>query len=166
MDEDFFDNLAKGLEDGSVSRRRALKLAGGALLAAVVPPLFPRQAGASSKARRRCRRKGDIYMSQKGICHCTPLCNTPNSGQFSCNGNTNCTCRMKTSGFSFCAAQRFAIALRCLSDEDCSGANSACVVLPGCSGGACTSSTQCSPNSACINGTCQLTACVNPCPPS
>ena len=41
MREQFFDDLAKGLDDGTISRRRALKLAGGALLAAVVPSVFP-----------------------------------------------------------------------------------------------------------------------------
>jgi len=41
MQEQFFDDLAKGLDDGTLSRRRALKLAGGALLGAVAPSLFP-----------------------------------------------------------------------------------------------------------------------------
>ena len=55
MQEQFFDDLARGLDDGTISRRRALKLAGGALLAAVVPSVFSREAEALS-ARKRCHR--------------------------------------------------------------------------------------------------------------
>ena len=60
MREQFFDDLAKGLDDGTISRRRALKLAGGALLAAVVPSVFPAEAQALS-ARKRCHRKGASF---------------------------------------------------------------------------------------------------------
>ena len=56
MGEQFFDDLARGLDDGTISRRRALRLAGGALLAAVVPSVFSREAEALS-ARKRCHRK-------------------------------------------------------------------------------------------------------------
>jgi hypothetical protein len=35
MGEQFFDDLARGLDDGTISRRRALKLAGGALVGAM-----------------------------------------------------------------------------------------------------------------------------------
>jgi hypothetical protein len=44
MGEQFFDDLARGLDDGTISRKRAFRLAGGALLAALVPTLFPREA--------------------------------------------------------------------------------------------------------------------------
>ena len=79
MDERFFDNLAKGLDDGTVSRDQVLKLVGSALLAVVFPPLFPRHADASSKARRRCRRRGastyrrEIVIAQARALH---LCQT------------------------------------------------------------------------------------------
>jgi hypothetical protein len=59
MGEQFFDDLAKSLDDDTISRRRALKLAGGALLASMVPPLFPREAEAINRAKRRCRRRGE-----------------------------------------------------------------------------------------------------------
>jgi hypothetical protein len=39
--EKFVDDLARGLDDGTILRRRALKLVGGALLAVVAPSLFP-----------------------------------------------------------------------------------------------------------------------------
>ena len=59
--EQFFDDLAKGLNDGSVSRRRALKLFGAAALSAALMPVMPKQAEALGRRyRRRCRRKGAI----------------------------------------------------------------------------------------------------------
>ena len=56
MDEHFFDDLAKGLDDGTVSRGRALKLVGAALLSSALMPLVARPAEASLK--RKCHRKG------------------------------------------------------------------------------------------------------------
>src|SRR3712207_9450890 len=60
MGEQLLDDLARGLDDGTLSRGRALKLAGGALLGAVVPSLFAGEAEARRRcnARCRCRRKG------------------------------------------------------------------------------------------------------------
>jgi hypothetical protein len=60
MEEQFFDDLANGLDEGTLSRRRALKLAGGAPLAAAVPSLFPREAEARRRLspKRRCKRRG------------------------------------------------------------------------------------------------------------
>ncbi len=70
-----FDELAKGLADGTLSRRRALKLVAGALLGGSLLALFPGAAGASEasqesnlsvggggggrrRRRRRRRRRG------------------------------------------------------------------------------------------------------------
>ena len=87
MDEHFFDDLAKGLDSGSVSRGRALRLVGAGILAAMVPPLFPRPAVAD--ARKRCRRKGDTYVS-RGECHCAYNCGLPTP--FACPSYTGCSC--------------------------------------------------------------------------
>jgi hypothetical protein len=53
VEEHSFDELAKGLAEGTISRRRALKWVGAAVLAAAVPPLFPTQAVALSRRQRR-----------------------------------------------------------------------------------------------------------------
>ena len=102
MDGQFFDDLAKGLSDGHVSRRRALKLVGAALLATTVPSLFPKPAYAS--ARKRCRRKGGSYLS-KGNCHCAWKCGA-DAQQFTCGGNPNCTCFKDASGRGVCGIPR------------------------------------------------------------
>ncbi len=74
MGEQFFDDLAKGLDDGTISRRRALKLVGAAALGAALIPVMPKQAEAlSRRARRRCRRKGGIPL-ERGNCHCAFKC--------------------------------------------------------------------------------------------
>src|SRR5919202_1550052 len=59
MGEQFFDDLARGLDDGTISRRRALQLFGTAALGAALMPLMPEQAEALTRtARRRCRHQG------------------------------------------------------------------------------------------------------------
>ena len=167
MGEQFFDDLAKGLDDGTISRRRALRLAGGALLAAVVPPLFPREAEARNRAKRRCRRKGGIYLS-RGTCHCAITCALA-SDQFTCQSNPACTCIMTVTGRGFCAQGTGGRPSGCSSTADCEPSlDEVCVVNPGCptSGGSCTTSAECraiNSNYACVNGTCQLTACASPC---
>ena len=40
MGEQFFDDLARGLDDGSISRSRALKLTAGAFLGSAYPLVF------------------------------------------------------------------------------------------------------------------------------
>jgi len=52
MREQFSGHLTRALDDGTISRRRALKLVGGALLAAMGTNLFATPAEA---ARRRVR---------------------------------------------------------------------------------------------------------------
>ncbi len=42
MEEQFFDDLARGLDDGTFSRRGALRLAGGAALGAALMAVMPR----------------------------------------------------------------------------------------------------------------------------
>ena len=163
MGEQFFDDLAKGLDEGTISRGRALKLAGGALLAVVVPTLFPREAEALNKAKRRCRRRGGTYLS-KGECHCATHC----SHTISCNGTSSCSCVEKADGSGgFCAnsTQGFT-GTDCVTNPCQSGQT--CIVIRGCSfpgvGGFCDSVSGC-PNTSlgCIKGTCQFTACASPC---
>ncbi len=166
MGEQFFDELAKGLDDGTLSRRRALKLAGGALLAAVVPTAFSREAEAANRAKRRCRRRGGVYVS-RGDCRCAITC-PPNYDEFTCHSNPDCSCIKTVTGRGFCAhitAQHLA---GCSTSANCP-AGEECVVIPGCpgSGGTCTTSADCSAAGlgfACVNGTCQFTGCHSPCP--
>ena len=167
MNEQFFDDLARGLDNGTISRRRALKLAGGALLAAVAPSLFPREAEALNRAKRRCRRKGGIYF-RKGECHCARTCTSQASLVFNCHGSLSCGCFETVEGTSFCGGTTSSD-FGCSSTSQCSFSGYKCVVHGGCSPGgqSCNTQQDChniQPYLACINGICQSTNCVSPCP--
>ena len=59
-----FDELAKGLASGTISRRKALRLMGAALFGAALVPLLPEQAQAlTNKQRRRCHTEGGTVCS-------------------------------------------------------------------------------------------------------
>ena len=166
MNEQFFDDLARGLDEGTISRRRAIKLFGAAALGAALMPVMPERAEAlTRRARHRCRRQGGIPL-EKGNCHCAATC-TSDFSQFHCQSATDCTCVKKVSGGGFCA---FGTTFndpgqRCDNTEYICGSPRRCVVIPGCagSGTACTSTDQCPAGFGCINGTCQKTACAPPC---
>jgi hypothetical protein len=164
MDERFFDDLAKELDDSSVSRRRALKLVGAALLSSALMPLLPKPAYAS--ARKRCHKHGGVFLS-KGQCHCASQCGS--ATVFACHNTITCSCGETAERTGFCAANG-SLSQGCWSSTECSGSSGArCIVTRGCpdSGGSCTPATvttDCPPNYGCINGTCQLTNCQSPCP--
>ena len=164
MREQLFDDLAKGLDDGTISRRRALKLAGGALLAAVVPSVFPPEAQALSR-RRRCRRKGGLFLPSadpNSPCRCTNKCTRR---ALHCHNNSSCLCYKNIDGAGFCG-QTATVQDFCSSSLPCP-AGSTCVLVPAaCCGSACTTSAQCGGAcDICTNGKCQRTVCVEPCPP-
>lgn len=133
----FFDDLAKGLHDGTISRRQALKLAGAATLGAVLIPIMPEQADAlSTQARRRCRRKDGIPLD-RGDCNCGWQCNA-NQDRFSCHGNTDCVCYEDANGRGFCGQT---------------------------TGNAfCTRNSDCEPGRKCALNTCAGGLCILPCP--
>jgi hypothetical protein len=111
MDSKTFDGIAKSLNN-SFSRRRAMQgVLGGAVLAAVAPSLVPRPAEAGSRAKKRCRNKGGVYM-EKGTCHCTSTgCN------LTCHGNPDCHCYETTEGRGFCAG--YGHTKDCTTTADC-----------------------------------------------
>ena len=165
QEEHFFDDLARGLDEGTISRRRALKLAGGALLGAVVPSLFPREAEALSP-RKRCRRKGGRFLPSAdptSPCRCT---NKKCANRaLHCHNNSDCVCFETIDGTGFCG-QSTTVRNYCSSTQPCP-AGSTCVLslLFCCGNSACTTSAQCNGAcSTCVNGTCQKPICVAPCP--
>jgi hypothetical protein len=167
MDEHFFDDLAKGLDDGTITRRRALKLVGGAALGAALMPLLPKQAQAlTRKFRRRCHRKGGVPV-ERGNCHCARQCMPSTGANFSCQNNASCICSETVEGRGFCSAGGAGTNGACTSSAQCTQPGWACVVQRGCpgSGGSCTSNAQCNSTGgySCFKGTCQLTFCFPPC---
>jgi hypothetical protein len=137
MGEQFFDDLAKGLENGTITRRRALKLVGAAALGAALMPVVPKQAEALSRsARRQCRGMGGTPLG-KGDCNCGWQCGADIS-LFSCHGNTDCVCYKDGSGHGFCGQR---------------------------SGNAsCKKNSDCDPGRRCALNTCAGGLCILPCP--
>jgi hypothetical protein len=141
----YFDDLATGLADGSISRRRALKWIGAGALAFAIAPLFPEQAEAlTRRQRRRCRRRGGRPV-ERGECHCAFQCGV--SEIITCEDNPDCLCIETTENRGFCAF------------------NAECAQLF-----ACTDSSECPPDWRCVVGGCctdefgnPVPACVPPC---
>ena len=136
-----FDELARGLADGTISRRQALKLSGAFALGAALMPLFPRTAHAlSSRQRRRCRQRGGTVCNPTGVQVCCPrgtTCGTTSTcpcagvcGGFirGCEGDSNCACALTTRGSSLCVGNFFCNpARRCDRNADCPS-GSVCIV--------------------------------------
>ena len=97
----YFDDLATGLADGSISRRQALKGIGAGALAFAIGPLFPEQAEAlTRRQRRRCRRRGGIPV-ERGQCHCTEQSTCEGNPEIFCEGGV-CHCFLTTENRGFC----------------------------------------------------------------
>jgi hypothetical protein len=81
-----FDELARGLADGTISRRRALKLVGGAILGAGTLALFPGVSGAQDVTESTAQ---DVTESAIGDCP-----SNPNFCQSKCRntGGRECRC--------------------------------------------------------------------------
>jgi hypothetical protein len=161
MDQAGFDDLAKALSSGAGSRRRVLRVVGTALVGAPLLALAPRSAAGSGK--KRCRRKGGTYVS-KGECHCAEACNS--NADFTCGGSATCHCNETVEGRGLCLSQ-VTFGSACAVSSECPP-DTFCVRVRNCdeSGGSCTATTQCPPGNACLNGRCQRTWCLGPCPTS
>ena len=113
----YFDDLATGLADGSISRRQALKGIGAGALAFAIGPLFPEQAEALTRAqRRRCRQRGGIPV-ERGECHCTEQSLCEDNPEIHCEGNPECHCLMTVAGRGFCG--RHGSCVPCTASSEC-----------------------------------------------
>ena len=121
-----FDELSRGLASGAISRRRALKLAGAAILGSMgLLSLFPGAAGAQAVGQGGCAE--DEPAISNGAC---PL--------NSCGDNRNCFCAVTVNGTKRCVNLRATIACSgqsdCDSNRDCPG-DMICIKFGGCCGG-------------------------------
>src|SRR5215216_4433006 len=86
-----FDELATGLDTGAISRGRAIKLAGAALVASALGLVATREADAQvtadSAAKSRCKRKGGDFCRRQG---CKVCCQQNNKK--ACCGKNGCRC--------------------------------------------------------------------------
>ena len=103
--EPFFDELARGLGEGAISRRQALKWAGyGVLGAALSGTGFADTAEAlTRRQRRRCRRKGGAPL-ESGECKCAGNCEA-GLARFVCpDTDGTCACQETVEGRGVCAS--------------------------------------------------------------
>jgi hypothetical protein len=164
MHDALFDGLTRRLSL-TISRRRTVQSLA-ALAGALAPSLVP-EASEASRAKKHCLKRGGLWAGKgdpASPCHCAYNC--ANDHAFNCHGDTTCLCRKTVEGRGYCA-QGFPGAA-CTTSSQC-GADHACILEPveGCCGTAgCLNSTQCiaDPCRICIKGTCHQTACMARCP--
>jgi hypothetical protein len=117
-----FDDLSMELASGTISRRRAIKLTGGALLSTALATFF--SSPAEARRRNPCRGK-------RTTCE-----NGPDPGPH-CLGNPDCFCVRTTGGGKQCvdlSGEVCPATDECDSARDC-GRNEVCAVVAGCCGG-------------------------------
>jgi hypothetical protein len=89
-----FDDLARGLDTGAISRGKAIKLGGAALVASALG-LFASQGAEAQEdvetavSRRRCRERNDNFCKARG---CKTCCNRDGRRPKACCGRDGCTC--------------------------------------------------------------------------
>jgi hypothetical protein len=117
---DGFDQAAKGLAASTISRRRALKLTGTALLGGGLLALFPGAAGAQVNVAQGCA--GQMAVNNK-TCGGAP-----------CGGNPQCVCARTVSGEKRCANFFNVFCPKrdeCDNNRDCAGGE-ICIQVGGC----------------------------------
>ena len=114
--QQLIDDLARGLGNGTISRRRVLVVVGAAALgAAVVPHQLTEAKTLSRRFRRRCRRKGGIPL-EKGSCHCA-FQSGADVDAFNCAGSPDCACFEDAEGRGFCGSTT--LNFGCTENSDC-----------------------------------------------
>jgi hypothetical protein len=116
--DSYWEDLARGLAENTISRRQALKWAGVGILGAALSSVgLPDTAEAlTKKQRRRCRRKGGTPL-ERGDCHCGFNCGQQIT---QCHGNPNCLCFETTANRGFCGTNFACDAVNtCATSADC-----------------------------------------------
>jgi Stigma-specific protein, Stig1 len=165
--ESSFDELAKELASGSLSRRKVLRLMGGVLVGsalASIPGIAwakPKPIGAKCKDNRHCASGRCV----DGVCGC-PSDSTP-CGASCCDSPEDLCCNGVCTNIVFDRNNCGACGNQCAEGEDCCGGR--CVPLNttencGCCGCGCLEA------EICVNGSCQCpepgqTVCANVCCP-
>jgi hypothetical protein len=144
-EDGFFDDLARGLASGSISRGKALRLMGAALLGGTLGSLGIGEASADPPG---CKRNGKNCTRNDQCCSkncsggtCAAACA---SGQVLCNGNCVSNSCLTNSGQVFntstcqceCPTDRVKLsngtcAKPCTSDDDCAGFPCGCFNISG-----------------------------------
>jgi hypothetical protein len=134
----YFDDLAKGLAAGTISRRQALKWVGAGILGAVLATAGFNEP-AEALTRRRCRDKGGVPL-EEGNCSCAFQCGA-DLDRFNCKSDSKCYCLEKASGGGFCGYggndPQCGDFERCDSNRDCSDSDARCITTTCCDTGIC-----------------------------
>ena len=175
--EHSFDELTRGLASGSISRGKALKLMGAALVGGTLASLGMREAGAD-----QCKRNGKACKKDKQCCSgncddsgtCADAPPTCGSIGATCTGNTDCCSELVCKG-GMCAESCIPPNTISCDPNDAFSCDirSGCVCIPDVSGvgicnriggsnADCTSSCECPPGEFCngLFGECTLAATV------
>ena len=128
-----FDELSQGLASGAISRRRALKLAGAAILGSTgLLALFSRAAGAQSILDQT---DPTVAASDPG-CQGEPAINNRRCPENHCRGRSDCACAETVSGEKRCVDVIFENCPRrdqCDNNQDCPRGE-ICIKVGGCCG--------------------------------
>jgi hypothetical protein len=119
---DGFDEVAKGLADGTISRGRALKLTGSALLGGGLLAMFPGVAGAQVSVQAGCAGK--------------PSVNNKKCPETNCGGNTSCFCATTVANVKTCVNFVNEVCPtrdECDRNRDCASGE-VCIKIGGCCG--------------------------------
>jgi hypothetical protein len=93
-----FDDLAVGLDTGAITRGRAMKLAGAALVASAMGLFAAGSAEADEintegRRRRRCRQRGGDFCNTSGDgTRCSICCGEGRRFRRACCGSNGCNC--------------------------------------------------------------------------
>jgi hypothetical protein len=128
-----FDELSQGLASGAISRRRALKLAGAAVLGSTgLLALFPRAAGAQNIMEET---RPTIARSDPG-CRGEPAINNRRCPENRCGGGPECVCAETVRGDKKCVNIDEEVCPRrdqCDDGRDCPRGE-VCIKVGGCCG--------------------------------
>ena len=134
-DSAYLDDLARGVAEGSISRRRALKLAGAAIVGSTgLLSLFPGMAGAQSSVYGTAVTTAAV--GQGGCPEDEPSISNRACEPNPCGGNMNCFCARTVDGNKRCVNLRNARCPRrdeCDSNQDCPRGE-VCIKVGGCCG--------------------------------
>jgi hypothetical protein len=132
----YLDELARGLAEGAISRRQALKWAGFGVLGAALSTLgFADTAEAINPGK--CVRRFEGTPLERGECNCGVMCPGDDPP---CGGDPGCVCLQEPSGRGFCGKHSDCTP-RCRTSRDCPkgsrcAVNTCCgkpICLPKCS---------------------------------
>jgi hypothetical protein len=118
MGKHSFDELAKGLATGEVSRRKALRLMGAALVGGALASLPGTAWAAKPAGQQGCPIEGQVRVKGQCVFPCTPQSEGTDCGRS--RFSTSCVCRIEAvTGQAFCGEGVILVCRLCNTTSDC-----------------------------------------------